>query len=54
VTEAEDPQGEFFGDERLQCCASKGVEAVLEEVVSFAHGQALNDDCSMLELQYLG
>lgn len=54
VTEAEDPAGEFFGDERLQCCASQGVEAVLEQVVAFAHGQALNDDCSMLELQYVG
>lgn len=54
VTEAEDPEGEFFGDERLQAVAAKGVEAVLEKVVSFAQGKALNDDCSMLELQYIG
>jgi sigma-B regulation protein RsbU (phosphoserine phosphatase) len=54
VTEAEDPDGEFFGDDRLHLVAAKGVEAVLEQVVSFAQGQALNDDCSLLELQYIG
>ena len=54
VTEAEDPEGEFFGDERLQRVASRGVEAVLEQVVAFAQGKALNDDCSMLELQFIG
>lgn len=54
VTEAEAPDGEFYGDDRLHAVASKGVEAVLENVVLFAQGQALNDDCSMLELQYVG
>lgn len=54
VTEAEDPDGEFFGDDRLHLVAAKGVEAVLENVVSFAQGQALNDDCSLLELQFIG
>jgi serine phosphatase RsbU (regulator of sigma subunit) len=54
VTEAERPDGEFFGDERLHAVAAKGVEAVLENVVSFAEWQALNDDCSMLEVQFLG
>src|SRR5581483_115529 len=54
VTEAEDPNGEFFGDDRLNEVAAKGVESVLESVVSFAQGQALNDDCSLLEVQYLG
>ncbi len=54
VTEAEDPSGEFFGDDRLHSVAARGVEAVLEQVVNFAQGQALNDDCSLLELQYIG
>ncbi|HEY3929988.1 MAG TPA: SpoIIE family protein phosphatase [Candidatus Koribacter sp.] len=54
ITEAEDPDGEFYGDDRLNEVAAKGVEAVLESVVSFAQGQALNDDCSLLEVQYLG
>jgi phosphoserine phosphatase RsbU/P len=54
VTEAEAPDGEFFGDDRLNAVAARGVEAVLETVVMFANGQALNDDCSLLELQYVG
>ena len=54
VTEAEDPDGEFFGDDRLQNIAASGVEAVLEHVVAFAQGKALSDDCSMMELQYIG
>lgn len=52
VTEAEDPEGEFYGDARLQASilAGASVGKVLEQVQSFTRGAPSNDDCTLLEI----
>lgn len=55
VTEAENPQGEFYGYERLEKSASEQpFEGVFADMRSFCQGMALNDDCTMFELSYRG
>jgi len=56
VTEAENPAGEFFGDERLEAAA--GGEAPFRDILSavrtFCAGRPLGDDCTVFELTYKG
>jgi serine phosphatase RsbU (regulator of sigma subunit) len=53
VTEAEGPNGEFFGDERLeQAIVGTTVEGVLRKVEVFMDGNPPNDDFTMLEVVY--
>ena len=53
VTEAEGPDGEFFGDERLeQAIVGTTVEGVLRKVEVFMNGNPPNDDFTMLEVVY--
>lgn len=54
VTEAEDPSGEFFGDDRLEECASRfeTVAEMFDSVQRFMNGAPPTDDCTMIELRY--
>jgi phosphoserine phosphatase RsbU/P len=53
VTEAENLEGEFFGDERLEAALqSSTIEGVLSQVESFMNGAPPNDDVTMLEVLY--
>ncbi len=56
VTEAESPEGEFFGDQRLEEFAALGmsVEQIFAAVCLFRDGGALNDDCTLVGLDYVG
>ena len=56
VTEAENGQGEFFGDERLEEAAARSnpFEAIFSEVRTFCAGVPLSDDCTVFELTYRG
>jgi len=56
VTEAEDPNGEFFGSERLEkaVAAAAPFDEVFNAVRSFCAGTPLGDDCTVLELTYQG
>jgi sigma-B regulation protein RsbU (phosphoserine phosphatase) len=55
VTEAEDPDGEFYGDSRLQAAAGKcaTLEEIFESVQQYCKGTPANDDCTMLQITYL-
>ena len=54
VTEAEDPSGEFYGDDRLQAIVMSGttIEELFHDVETFMRGAPPNDDCTMLEICY--
>jgi sigma-B regulation protein RsbU (phosphoserine phosphatase) len=55
VTEAEDAQGEFFGDERLDSasvCAD--LPGVLQRMVDFCAGHPANDDCTIVQVVFTG
>ncbi|MBV8208156.1 MAG: SpoIIE family protein phosphatase [Acidobacteria bacterium] len=58
VTEAENCEGEMFGNERLEQAASgadsSSFENVFEAVHSFCGSTPLNDDCTVLEVAYRG
>ena len=55
VTEAEDPQGEFFDSERLEAAAKKGtMKDIFDAVSQFCAGTPLNDDCTVVEMVYSG
>jgi phosphoserine phosphatase RsbU/P len=56
VTEAENPDGEFFENERLEGIAgqSSGVEGIFAALSIFCNGVPLNDDCTVVELKYAG
>ena len=55
VTEAEAPDGEFFGDERLEAALREcNIEGVLNQVEIFMAGAPPNDDFTMLEVVYSG
>jgi phosphoserine phosphatase RsbU/P len=54
VTEAENLEGEFFGDERLEDAAGLGrsFEDVFERVQQFCGSAPATDDCTMLEVYF--
>jgi serine phosphatase RsbU (regulator of sigma subunit) len=54
VTEAENPNGDFFGYEQLAAVAPKttGIVDLMEEIARFCDGTPARDDCTALELTY--
>jgi serine phosphatase RsbU (regulator of sigma subunit) len=54
VTEAEDAQGEFYGDERLEQSANSATpyDSIFSSVKTFCGNTPLSDDCTILELHY--
>ncbi len=56
VTEAEDPQGEFFGYERLEEAARAATpfQQIFTSIRSFCAGTPFSDDCTVFELTYKG
>jgi phosphoserine phosphatase RsbU/P len=54
VTEAENPAGEFFGDDRLEAAVAKStcMEDIFQTVQAFAETAPANDDCTMLEVLF--
>lgn len=55
VTEAENAAGDFFDNERLELAAKTGdLSHIFEAVSKFCAGTPLNDDCTVVELIYLG
>jgi serine phosphatase RsbU (regulator of sigma subunit) len=55
VTEAEDPQGEFYGDARLQSAAEKckSLQELFDNIMQYCSGAPATDDCTMLEVRYM-
>jgi len=56
VTEAENGQGDFFGDERLEvaACTTNPFDSIFNNVRDFCAGVPLGDDCTVFELTYRG
>jgi len=55
VTEAENARGEFFEDFRLERAAKTGtMEDIFSAISDFCSGNALSDDCTVVELVYTG
>jgi phosphoserine phosphatase RsbU/P len=55
VTEAENAQGEFFDNERLEAAAKKGsMQDIFAAVAEFCGSTPLNDDCTVVEMVYSG
>lgn len=56
VTEAEGPAGDFYGDERLEESAARGMTAgqIFTSVRRFCADHPMSDDCTVLGLDYLG
>lgn len=54
VTEAENSQGDFFEDFRLEAAAAKSptLEGIFSAVTQFCAGNPLSDDCTVVELCY--
>jgi serine phosphatase RsbU (regulator of sigma subunit) len=55
VTEAENAQGDFFEDSRLELAAKTGtLDQIFAAISDFCGGTPLNDDCTVVELLYTG
>jgi phosphoserine phosphatase RsbU/P len=56
VTEAEDPSGEFFDNERLEAAAAKstGLAEIFSALTDYCSGAPLNDDCTVVDLLFTG
>jgi len=55
VTEAENAEGEFFDNERLEIAARKGtMQDIFAAVSSFCGSTPLSDDCTVVEMTYSG
>ncbi len=55
VTEAENAEGEFFDNERLEIAAKKGtMEDIFAAVSEFCGSTPLNDDCTVVEMVFSG
>jgi phosphoserine phosphatase RsbU/P len=56
VTEAENAQGEFYDNERLEAVAAltPTLEEIFASVAEFCAGAPLGDDCTVVELLYTG
>lgn len=55
VTEAENAEGEFFDNERLEVAARKGtMNDIFSAVSEFCAGTPLSDDCTVVEMIYSG
>jgi len=55
VTEAENPQEDMFGVDRLQALypESQTIDEVFQAVTHFCAGNPFNDDCTVLQLSYM-
>lgn len=53
VNEAQNHEGEFFGDERLESTVLEGRD-LFAAVSDFAQGAPPSDDCTTVELEYIG
>jgi phosphoserine phosphatase RsbU/P len=55
ITEAEDAQGEFFGDDRLDSASLCGdLPNVLRQMAEFCAGHPANDDCTIVQVTFSG
>lgn len=55
VTEAEDAEGESFGDERFDSAAlCTNLPGVLQQMADFCAGHPANDDCTIVEVVFTG
>ena len=56
VTEAENKDGDFFGDERFEeaCRTGTPFQSITDAVRAYCGDHALTDDCTILELGYKG
>ena len=55
ITEAEDTQGEFFGDERLDSASlCSDLPGLLQQMADFCGGHAANDDCTIVQVVFTG
>jgi phosphoserine phosphatase RsbU/P len=54
VTEAEDAEGEFFGNDRLEKCCANGLVAIEQEVTTFRGDTPLTDDFTITEMIFRG
>lgn len=56
VTEASAPDGEFYGEVRLTTpeLANATLDTIFEEVERFAGALAADDDCTVMDVRYLG
>ena len=52
VNEAQNREGEFFGDERLEATVLEGTD-LFAAVSDFAQGAPPSDDCTTVELEYI-
>ena len=53
VTEAENVEGDFYGDEALEAAVKlPSVEAILSEVQAFMGSAPSSDDCTIVEVRY--
>src|SRR3954464_4928366 len=53
VTEAENKEGEFYGNERLEEAAkSQELEGIFQSVRDYTQGIPLNDDCTLFQLTF--
>jgi serine phosphatase RsbU (regulator of sigma subunit) len=53
VTEAADPEGNFFGDEGLDVASRcTEIQAILDLLDSFSKGTPASDDCTLVQLQF--
>lgn len=54
-TEAEDPQGEFFGEVRLDSASvCTELDQILQSMTDFCAGQPMGDDCTIVQVTYSG
>jgi phosphoserine phosphatase RsbU/P len=55
ITEAEDAQGDFFGDERFDAASLCGdILNVLQHMADFCAGHPANDDCTIVQVVFSG
>jgi serine phosphatase RsbU (regulator of sigma subunit) len=53
VTEAADPEGNFFGDEGLDAASRcTEIQAILDLLDNFSKGTPASDDCTLVQLQF--
>ena len=55
LTEAENEQGDFFGEERLDSAVlCSDLQRVLENMVAYSSGHPASDDCTIVQVAYSG
>jgi serine phosphatase RsbU (regulator of sigma subunit) len=55
ITEAENPAGEFFGEDRLDNAAlCSDINSIMSRLEDFCDGQRPADDCTVLQLRFSG